>query len=230
MEIIVMLIMLMVGFIFIVKLTYLPLYGRAIVAAVAGIFIIATWETATGQSKTQISDWLAQPQLMLDTSVLLTVDLLFQILFASLMAKKISGDHINTTGKILLEITRWFPGIMIFPILFFLYVQMIFMLPGTDFATVAWILAACVLVGGPLLSYGFQWLLPEKDLRLETLFILSLITAALGIIATVNGRTAAVGTNSVEWLALVTILGLILAGAIAGIIIYRIRLSRILNK
>lgn len=240
-----MLIMLMVGFIFIVKLTYLPLYGRCIVAAIAGLFIIATWETATTQSKTQISDWLSQPQLMLDTSVLLTIDLLFQILFASLMAKKINsenadthddssqsltGERLNTAGRIALEISRWFPGIMIFPILFFMYVQMIFMLPGIDFSTIAWIAAGCVIVLAPLLSYGFQWLLPERDLRLETLFVLSLITAALGIIATVNGRTAAAGTNSVEWTALATILGLILLGLLSGLIIYRLRLTRLLNK
>ncbi len=49
---------------------------------------------------------------------------------------------------------------------------------------------------------GLCWLVPEKEIRLELLFMVNMLIAALGVVATVNGRTAAAGTNQVEWGAL----------------------------
>ena len=59
------------------------------------------------------------------------------------------------------------------------------------------------------------------------MFLINLLTAALGIIATFNGRTAATGTNSVEWDALAGVFGLLLLGTITGIIINRYKLSKL---
>lgn len=53
-----------------------------------------------------------------------------------------------------------------------------------------------------LISVGtlfLRYLLPEKELRLELLFLTNALTAILGIIATVNGRTAVTGISEVDW-------------------------------
>lgn len=94
MEIVIVIIMLLVGFNFVLKLTYHNLLGKLLTCAVAALFVGLMWEEATTQSKTQISDWLNRPELMLDTSVLLTVDVFFQVAFCVMMAKKLArGDE-----------------------------------------------------------------------------------------------------------------------------------------
>ena len=49
---------------------------------------------AIQQSKTQIADWLADVQLMLDTSVVLTVEVALQMAFCMLAV------HVLTTGPV----------------------------------------------------------------------------------------------------------------------------------
>ena len=229
METVVMIIMLMVSFSFLLKLTYHRLPGLLIMSLIPFIFLGLMHEYAAMQSKTQIAQWLEQPALMLDTSVLLTVDVAFQIAFCILMGKKICGK-LSRRESILLNVTLWFPGLLIFPVLFSLLVEAVFALPGTDFAAIGWGCGIAAFILIPALAFGIRYLLPESDLRLELMFLVNLITAALGIVATVNGRTAAVGTDSVGWQALTAILALLIIGAVAGLFLNRILTARKIKK
>ena len=56
---------------------------------------------------------------------------------------------------------------------------------------VSWSLAAAVSVFIVLGIWAMRRLVPEEELRLELLFLANAVIAALGVIATVNGRTAA---------------------------------------
>lgn len=230
MEIVVIIIMLMVGFNFVLKLTYHRLTGVLVTCAVAALFIILVQGDATGQSKTQISDWLNRPELMLDTSVVLTADVFFQVTFCIMMAKRLAGETLSRIGRIILAVTFWLPGLLIFPTLFAMLVEVIFSFPGADFTTITWCTAAAVMAGAPLLCYGVKLGLPEKDLRLELMFVVNAITAILGVLATVNGRTAVKGTNTVEWGALAGVLLILAAGAAIGFLIYKRRNAKIIEK
>lgn len=230
MEIVVTIIMLMVGFNFILKLTYHRLAGVLVTCAVATLFVLLVEGEATGQSKTRISDWLNRSELMLDTSVVLTVDVFFQVSFCIIVAKRLAGETLTRTGRIILILTQWFPGLLIFLTLFAVLVEMIFSFPGVDFTTVTWSTAAAVLVGGPLLCYCVKLILPENDMRLELMFVVNAITAILGVIATVNGRTAVKGTNTVEWIPLAGVLLLLAAGAAIGYLINKRRNAKIIEK
>ncbi len=221
--------MLMVSLSFLLKLTYHRLSGIIILSLLPMLFLGLTHEYAAMQSKTQIAQWLEQPALMLDTSVLLTVDVAFQIAFCILMGKKVSGT-ITPRASRLLAITLWFPGLLIFPVLFSMLVEAVFALPGTGFVTIGWGCGIAVFILIPPLVFGLCYLLPETDLRLELMFLVNLITAALGIVATVNGRTAAVGTDSVEWHALAAILGLLIIGTIAGLCLNKTLTARKIKK
>lgn len=230
MEIVVAVIMLLVMLGFILKLTWHGLVGRGVLALVCALFIGLVWEYAAGQSKTQIAAWLQEPELMLDTSVLLTVDVFFQVTFCILMARFISGEPMGRTARILLAVTTWVPGLLLFPVLFSMLVEVVFALPGIDFELIAWGTAAAVMTGLFLLAWVFKELLPEDDMRLELLALINMLIAILGVIATVNGRTAAVGTNSVEWAALAAVFGLLAIGAAAGLIIYRYSTNKLISK
>lgn len=217
MEIAVFIIMVMVSFSFLLKLTCYPLPGRIAVGLLAAVFVIFTYDAASSQSKTQIEEWLENTSLMLDISVLLTVDVAFQIVFCVLGAKAFY-TKLTKTENIVYRISFWIPGLLIFPALFSLLTELIFSLTGVDFATTAWSLAAALLLLVPMLAWLVKYLIPETDLRLEMMFLVNLIIAALGIVATVNGRTASAGTSEIEWGALAGVILILAAGLASGIL------------
>ena len=125
---------------------------------------------------------------------------------------------------------RWFPGLLIFPVLFSGLVALIFSFPGVSFPRIAWSMAAGVLVLIPAGTFVLQRLLPEKELRLELLFLANALIAVLGVITTVNGRTAVTGNTVIDWSALAALTALILVGLIAGFFTARIKLYYKLRK
>lgn len=121
------------------------------------------------------------------------------------------------------QITFWLPGLLIFLVLGSVLVQAIFAMPGSDFTTTATTVAAAVLIALPALALGLKWLLPSTGSRLELTFLVSILTAVLGIVATVNGRTASAGTTTVEWAALATIVGIAVVGGAAGLLYKKLK-------
>ncbi len=226
METVVLILMILVCFDFALKQTFRTLWSVMTMAVICALFVGLTWPYAIQQSKTQIADWLADTSLMRDIAVIMSIEVILQMAFCMLAV------HIGNTGTIrkrtlyTYKALRWFPGILIFPVLFSALVALIFAFPGESFSLLAWIMAAVVLVMIPLCSYFLKWLLPEKELRLEVLFLTTALIGILGIIATVNGQTAVEGTNNVDWSALVGLVAIVLAGSVAGLIVYRIKLNK----
>ncbi len=228
METVVMTIMALVIFSFVLKMSGQGWIARFITCAVTALFTVLTCEAAA-QSKTQIADWLSQPELMLDMSVWLTIDVAFQTGYCILAAKSLAGP-LGRRGSMALAVCRYVPGLLVFPVLFAILTQLIFSLPGVDFAATAWSLGACLLIAAPLAAAGLRWLVPEKEIRLELLFMVNMLIAALGVVATVNGRTAAAGTNQVEWGALGGVAAILLAGTAAGLAYNRFQTKKQISK
>ena len=63
-------------------------------------------------------------------------------------------------------------------------------------------------------------------MRLELMFLVNGLIAILGVISTVNGRTAVNGTTEIEWDALAGVLAIAAAGAIVGVFVNK----RVTNK
>lgn len=227
METVVVVLMILVCFNFMLKQTYRKLGSVVAIAVACALFAGLAWPYAIEQSKTQIADWLANPALMLDTSVILSMEVVLQMAFCMLAA------HVLTTGPIrkrtlwAYRALRWFPGILIFPVLFSGLVYLVFSFPGVSFSLIAWSMAAGVFILIPAGALLLRRLLPEKELRLELLFLTNALVAILGIIATVNGRTAVAGISEVDWSALGGFIGLLFAGGCIGLIIRKRKLTHI---
>ena len=174
METVVVVLMILVCFNFMLKQTYRKWWSMLVIAFVCALFVGLIWPYAIEQSKTQIADWLSNPALMLDTSVVLSIEVVLQMAFC--------------------------------------------------------MLAAGVLVLIPTGTFVLQRLLPEKELRLELLFLANALIAVLGVITTVNGRTAVTGNTVIDWSALAALTALILVGLIAGFFTARIKLYYKLRK
>lgn len=220
METVVAVLMIIVCFNFMLKHTFQSTWWMAATTIAIGLFVGLIWPVAIEQSKTQISDWLSDTTLMLNVSVVLTIEVVIQMCFCMLAVPLMSTGRVKHSIVWTYRALRCFPGVLIFAVMFHALVQAIFYLPGESFSYVAWSLALVAVIVFPLGSMLLKYLLPEKELRLELLFFTSALTAILGIIATVNGRTAAEGVNDIDWWSLAAIAGLVVAGAIAGLLIY----------
>jgi len=230
MESVVVVMMILVCFNYVLKQTYRKIYYVALSALICAMFTGFMWGYAIEQSKSQISTWLANSSLMLDVAVVLTIEVAIQMAFCVLSA------NIQTSGKVkqltiyIYKALRWFPGILIFPVLFSILVVTIFALPGLSFQLVSWLLAVAVCVVILLGRWLLKWLLPEKEIRLELLFLSNALLAILGIIATVNGQTAVEGFSEVDLGALLGVVALVIVGLVIGVFIYRIKIRRIIKK
>lgn len=230
METVVLVLMIVVCFNYLLKQTYRKTYFVLFSAFVAALFVGLMWPYAIEQSKTQISDWLNNADLMRDTAVIMSFDIILQISYCMLAANMMTTGIVKRRTLWLYKFLRWFPGIMVYPVLFSILVATIFSFPGTEFSTISWTLAAIVFVAIPAGAYGLKWLLPEKELRLEILFLCNALIAILGVVSTVNGQTTVAGQNEVSWMALAGLVVLILVGAIIGWLLRPILLRRKIKK
>lgn len=230
METVVLVMMIVVCFNYLLKQTWRKPWFVGTSALVCALFVGLTWPWAIEQSKNQITSWLADSVLMLDLAVVLTLEVALQTTFCVVAA------HIHTSGRVkhsvvwAYRLLRWFPGLLVFPVLFSLLVAAIFALPGTSFPLVAWSLAAIVAVAIPLGRWALKRLLPEREIRLEVLFLANVLIALLGIIATVNGHTAVAGNTIVDWTALGGVMTFVAAGLLLGVAVFRIKQKRMNKK
>lgn len=230
MEIVISIIMILVGFSVLLKLTYLPVWGRIVISFVFALFVAFSWNFAANQSKTQITEWIQNPELMLDIAVILTLDVFLQITFCITSSSLVFGQRLSRSAAIIQAVSLWVPGILIFPVLLALLVEVIFSFPGSDFSTVAWVLAAIIFTICFTIPYLIKIILPEKDIRLELIFMVNALIALLGIVATVNGRTAVTGTDSANLKTLVGVMALFIVGATAGYILFKRKRNKLINN
>lgn len=229
METVITVIMTLVIFNFVLKLTFHRLWGKMLLGLVAALFVGLSHEYVIMQSKTQLAGWMANPGLMLDVAVLMTVDAVFQIYSCVQM---LDGCGSRSAGRCrrIYSLCLWFPGVLVFPALFFILVQIVFSLPGYDFALIGWGTAGGALLALPLAGAGLERLLPERDIRVELAYMVNVLIAILGIIVTVDGRTSVVAVDKVEWNALAGVCLIGLAGTLAGFVLYRYTSRKLINK
>lgn len=204
METLVLILMLLVCFNFALKQTFLKTWQAIFIIIVLAIIVGLSWEFAIEQSKSQIAIWLADQSLMLNTSVIITIETIWQISYCMLSAHLMHEAIVSKKTLFAYRILRFFPGILIVPVLFSALVAIEYEFTGSNFALISWSFALGIAIIFPLISYGISWLLPQKQLRLEVLFLTNVLIMILGIIATVNGTTNFHGSDEINWMALIT--------------------------
>lgn len=211
---------------FMLKLTWHRPLSVIAVSAFTATAVGLSWPLAIEQSMTQIEGWLADSGLMLDISVILSAEVVIQMAFCMTAAHVMYSGKLDRKTIAAYRMLRFFPGLLLYPVLFALLTFTVFALPGVSFPLVGWGLAAGVLVLIPAGTLLAGYLFPDKEMRLELLFLCNCLTAVLGIIATVNGRTSAESVSSADTAALAGTAAIAVAASAAGFILYRIRMHR----
>lgn len=197
----------------ILKLSFWKPWQAVLFGVLCAAFVVWSCQYAILQSKTQLTDYLSNITVLQDAAVLITIEsaLCFAFCFAAL--REIFGKKVKKWVRPL----YWYPSLLIFPVLFYILTQLIFSMSGTDFSTISYALASAALLLLPLLSIGIRYLFPEKDLRLEVHFLVSLFVCILGLLTTVNGNvTYAAAEEAINWKALGASLSLFAIAFIIG--------------
>lgn len=223
MDTVVLVLMLLIAFNFLLKQTFWKTVAVGIIATVAALFAGLMWPYAIEQSKTQIADWLGNTALMLDTSVLLTIEVSLQMAYAMLAVHVASAYPVKPRTLLTYRFLRWFPGLLIFPVLFSGLVYLIFAFPGTPFTTVAWMYAACSADSHSRRTLVTALSSSGEGVAAGTLFLTNALVAILGIVATVNGRTSVAGVSEVNWGALAGVGGITIIGSAIGLVWRRVK-------
>ena len=84
-------------------------------------------------------------------------------------------------GQLLALALAAYPGLLLFPVLFYLQSTLLFALPGVSFSLLAFLLALASALAVYGLGRALRWLVPEEELRLEVFFLVQLFTFILGI-------------------------------------------------
>lgn len=130
MNTVVLVLMLLTAFNFLLKQTFWKVIAVCVIAAICAAFAGLMWPYAIEQSKTQIANWLSNQPLMLDTAVLLSVEVCVQMAYA-MLAVHVANDYpVKPRMIVMYRFLRWFPGLLIFPVLFSGLIYLIFAFSG----------------------------------------------------------------------------------------------------
>jgi len=185
---------------FIIKLSFRPVGVIIVTGLLVGAFLLAVGRYAPLQSKTQLADLLSNPSLMLDISVWISVESLLGMAFCFIMLQNITGNPWKYERWL-----KYYPGLLILPVLFYLLTQITFAFPGAEFAVISGTFAVFAAMGIIGLTLFILWVIPERSIRLEILFINWIFILILGIVSTVNGRPSIQGTHETHLPALLTL-------------------------
>ena len=213
MEQIILILMLFIAINCAFKLSLWKWWQAGIYSLIVATFVMLTYPYAILQSKTQIADYLQNTEALQNMAVIITLESALCFGFCVTYLRGLYGKKNPWWAELL----WWYPSLLLFPVAFYFLTECIFTFVGTPFATVACLVAVLTLAVIPALARLVKWLVPEKDLRLEVHFLVSLFVCILGLLTTVNGKTVYAATDEpINWnaatLALSLFVGLFIVG------------------
>ena len=143
-------------------------------------------------NKINIENLLMQQDRMMDMTLFFVIDLLLSIGFCRVIFAKINKQTIKKSTMLL----AYLPSLMLFPVIFYLQINLSFLFIGTSFllSTVFYAVFIFLLIFGG--AYFVGKLLPEVELRLELIIIFSVLLFALIICCTVFHPSARIFSQS----------------------------------
>lgn len=207
--------MLFIGMNCVLKVSFWKWWQAGLFGVVCSVFVALTYPYAILQSKTQIADYLRNTVALQDMAVVITIESVICFAYCVAVLRGWFGQREKWWVKPL----KWYPSLLIFPVLFYLQTELVFTFSGVSFTVLSYGFAVAVVVLLPLLCAFFRYLLPEKDLRLEVHFLVSLFVCVIGLLTTVNGNvTYRAVKEPTNWKALAVAFGLFAVCFLVGLV------------
>lgn len=195
------------------KISFWKGWQAVVFGVLCGVFVVATYPYAILQSKTQLADYLRNTAALKNMAVVVTLESAVCFAYCITQLQMWSGERKRWWARLL----KWYPGLLVFPVLFYLQTELVFAFPGTDFRLLSGVFALIVVAVFPLLRSFFRVLLPGREMRLEIHFLVSLFVCIIGLLTTVNGNvTYQAVREPLDWKALGFAFGLFAVLFLAG--------------
>ena len=183
----------------VLKLSFWKWGAVAIFTIGVGAFLWNVLDFATEQSQVTLSSLVNDPKVLSDMAVLVTIESAVGMVFCFVSLRDFYQGRQSRWSHIL----KWFPGVLLFPTLFYGLTQTIFAFPGASFTHLAgWYgmgVIGIILLG----SRALKSLLPEKELRLEVHLLMNVFVTLLGLTCTASGQIIYVPhSEPLNWLLL----------------------------
>lgn len=197
--------------------------ARIVFGVLLGAFVLWSEPFALQQSKTQLADYLSNSTALQNMAVIVTLDSVFcfgyvfcyfQDLYATPLWKR----------KWWLAVLKGYPSMLMFPVVFYVFTQTLFVAVGVDFSLTTWAFAAACAIGLPLVAEGCKWLVPECDGRVEMQLLAGCFVCVLGLLSTESGKMVyKVQETATNWHMLALSAGIFAVFFALGILIDRIK-------
>jgi len=192
MEIMISVLMLFVVLCCATKLSLWPWWQRFAFSTPLAAFVWWSERYAVLQSKTQLADLLQNAAALQNMAVLVTIESAINFAFCYHWFNDDAGATFALpSGKWRAwrrSFLKWYPSLLIFPVMFYVLTQAIFMAVGIDFSVTAVAVATATLVLLPLLAEGMKWFVADADGRVEIHLALSCLVCVLGLLTTITNK------------------------------------------
>ena len=156
--------------------------------AVLAVFAYFSTDWALDQSKTNIEALFRSTASMQNLSVLITVETVINLIYCFL---RLSSDepipaarrHV-ALRRVIHKALHWYPCFLIFPVVFYLLVQLFFNVPGLSFSVASLLFAVAVGLLVSLAAAAMRWLVPDEEMRVELHMLVSSFVCLVGLLLT----------------------------------------------
>ena len=159
-------------------------------------------------NKLKLQQLLSSQGVLTDISLVVMVDLLMSGYFCVARLK----DRVEERPfRWYTRLLRHLPSLLIFPALFYLQITLFFSVTGTDFRMISDMLAGVILLLFGSASFFLRKIIPEKDLIIELIGMLSFLICALVICCTIFHPASIMihHAEPIDWIGCATTLGLL---------------------
>lgn len=162
------------------KVSFFPKWGIGAVALGFAVWIGVLTPWLTDLSKPQLMSMLERRDYLQNLSLALIIEAVLMIAYCM---SCFASENLSR-GRIWgLKLLRSYPGLMFGVVQGYVVGISLFMWPGLDFTILRIGAAGASLLLVSLGAWGLKWLLPEKSLRWELLFILNIFIILLSVVA-----------------------------------------------
>ena len=157
---------------FLLKCSFLPRLWVAVFSVLMGTAVLLAIPWITRQSQAGFEAWVSSPNLMLDAAVCIVLEVVLMTVFC----------FSRPSGR--LRRLAFYPGLPAIPAACAVWGRVLFSYPGLNFTRFAWIAALATVAIAYAACRLIRRLVPEEDLRLESLFIVNMFLLLMTVAAT----------------------------------------------
>lgn len=203
-----------------IKLSFWKPWQLMLTGLLFGVFVWVCYPYAITRSQTHIYEQLQNKTIRQDFVALLTVETFIYAAFCfTYLTNHFQAEKKISKARTLLNL---FPGLLIFPALFYLFTLTVFNFSGVNFSKLALYFSLLIAVALPLLSLAIKRIFREEDFRIEMLFISGTLVVILGLISTFQENMVYKTTQQTDLTTFMWSLGGIVLLAILGLFSNRI--------